>query len=117
MSVYLLGTPRVQKWYNRNIFPLVPLFEYRKTDKHNTCRFNMRWLFFTIWTLDTLCFEISIVADTHWGIGIIGIFPYIRWRATIPCPLKIGMWIDTHLSRAKYIYNNSAEESIGDNNE
>ena len=94
------GKCRKQKWYNMNIFSLVPLLEIKKADQYNTSGFTFRWLFFTIWTIDNPSFEFSIVADTHWGIGFIGLFLYARWVITIPCPEKIGIWVDKHFSRS-----------------
>jgi hypothetical protein len=93
------GTNRVQKWYNKNIFPLVPVVECSKADEHNTSSFSFRWLFFTMWTIDEPCFEVSIVTDTHWGVGVTGLFPYFRWCVSIPCPENIGMWIHRNFSR------------------
>ena len=99
------GFCRKQKWYNKNIFPLVPILEIKKADQNNTGSFNFRWLFFTAWTLDSPSFEFAIVADTHWGIGFIGLLPYLRWVVTIPCPEKLGIWIDRKFSRASRFYN------------
>ena len=90
---------RKEKWYNRTIFPLIPVVDFRKADQHNTTSLSFRWLVLTFWTLDGFEFEISLVANTHWGIGVIGILPYLRWRLTIPCPAGLGMWIDTKLTR------------------
>ena len=99
------GVYRKQKWYNKNIFSLIPLLEIKKANEHNTSEFTFRWLFFTVWTIDCPSFEIAIVADTHWGIGMIGLFPYFRWCISIPCPEKIGTWIDRRFSRARRFYN------------
>jgi len=99
------GFCRKQKWYNMNIFSLVPILEIKKADQHNTSGFTFRWLFFTVWTLDSPSFEFAIVADTHWGIGFIGLLPYLRWIATIPCPEKLGIWIHRKFSRARRFYN------------
>lgn len=99
MSQTAAGYYRIEKWYNRNIFPLVPVITIKKADEHNTSGFTFRWLFFTFWSLDSFQFELSLVADTHWGIGLIGIFPYIRWVIAIPCPKKLGILIDRNLGR------------------
>lgn len=99
MSHTASGYYRKEKWYNKNIFPLIPVITIKKSNEHNTSSFTFRWLFFTIWTLDSFHFEISLVADTHWGIGIIGILPYLRWAVTIPCPEKLGMWFSKNLNR------------------
>lgn len=98
-----LSCYRKEKWYNKNIFPLVPIITLRKANEHNTSSFTFRWLFFTAWTLDSFSFELSLVATTHWGIGFIGIFPYLRWVVAIPCPDILGSFIDKKLNRGRYI--------------
>ena len=99
MSQTASGYSRKEKWYNKNVFPLVPVITIRKANEHNTSSFTFRWLFFTIWTLDSFSFELSVVATTHWGIGFIGILPYIRWVVAIPCPERLGILIDRKLGR------------------
>lgn len=93
------GEYRKQKWYNRNVFPLIPIVSIRKADQHNTSGFTFRWLFFTAWTLDAVEFEIAVTIDSHWGIGLKGILPYLRWCISIPCPEKIAIWIQRNLWR------------------
>lgn len=102
MTQYACGMQRKQKWYNKNIFPLVPVLEIRKADEHNTSSFTFRWMFLTVWTLDTPQFEVTVVADTHWGLGIIGLFPYLRWVFTIPCPEKVSTWTYKNFNRGKF---------------
>lgn len=99
-TVELSSSFKPRKWYNNHIFPLIPTLKIKKADEHNTSGFTFKWLFFTIWTLDSPSFEIAIVADTHWGIGFVGLFPYLRWVIAIPCPEKVGMWINKNLSRS-----------------
>lgn len=99
MSQTASGTYRKQKWYNKNVFPLIPVIDIKKANKHNTSSFSFRWLFFTVWSLDSFKFEFAFVASTHWGIGFIGILPYLRWVVAIPCPEKLGIWIDRKLGR------------------
>jgi len=101
MSQTASGRMRKEKWYNKNIFPLVPVLEVKKADEHNTSGFTFRWLFITLWTLDSVQFEFAIVVDTHWGLGIVGILPYLRWVIAIPCPESLSIWIDRHTSRYK----------------
>jgi hypothetical protein len=96
-----IGAFRNEKWYNKNIFPLVPVITIKKGDEQNTFSFTFRWLFFTLWTLDSFEFEIAITISTHWGIGLIGILPYLRWVVAIPCPMKLGMWWDKRFGRGK----------------
>jgi hypothetical protein len=88
-----------ERWYNREIFPLIPKISYKKGDKYNTPSLSFRWLFFRFWTLDTFEFELSIVMDGHWGLGVIGILPYLRWVICIPCPTSLSMWMYNNLSR------------------
>lgn len=88
-----------QNWYSNEKFPLIPLLRIKKGDKYNTNNFTFKWLFFTIWSLDSFCFEASLNIDTHWGIGFTGLLPYLRIIVAIPCPDKIGFWIDKHLNR------------------
>lgn len=99
MSQTASGFYRKEKWYNKNIFPLIPVITIKKADEHNTSGFNFRWLFFTFWSLDSFAFEMTIVIDNHWGIGIIGILPYLRWVIAIPCPEKLAIFISKHLHR------------------
>lgn len=99
MSQTASGNFRVQKWYNRNLFPLVPLVEIKKADKYNTKGFNFRWLFFTFWSLDSFQFELSFNIDTHWGIGITFLIPYLRGVIAIPCPERLTIILDKKLSR------------------
>ena len=99
MSQTASGYCRKQKWYNKNIFPLVPVIEHRKPDENNTRHFSFRWLIFTFWSLDAFQFELSVNADTHWGIGITFLLPYLRGVIAIPCPEKLGMFIHKKLNR------------------
>ncbi len=99
MAQYECGTNHSKKWYKSQIFPLIPIIETREENEHNTSHFSFRWLFITIWTIDSFCFEFTIVADNHWGLGFIGLFPYFRWVLAIPCPTKLGMWTQRYLWR------------------
>ena len=103
MSQTASGCYRKEKWYNRNIFPLVPVIRFKKADEHNTRSFNFRWLIFTFWSLDSFQFELSFNVDTHWGIGITFLLPYLRGVIAIPCPESFGMWADRKLSRKPLI--------------
>jgi hypothetical protein len=99
MSHTASGHYRKQKWYNKNVFPLIPVIDIKKSNEHNTSGFSFRWLIFTFWSLDSFAFEVAFVSTTHWGIGFNGIFPYLRWVIAIPCPEKLGIWIDRKLGR------------------
>jgi len=97
------GKPKAIRWYNNRTFPLVPMLEIKKANKHNTSGFTFKWLFFTVWTLDNLSFELAIVADTHWGVGLVGLLLYLRWVIAIPCPYKLDVWISRNFSRNRNI--------------
>jgi hypothetical protein len=99
MSQTASGYYRKEKWYNRNIFPLVPVITIKKADEHNTSGFTFRWLFFTFWSLDAFQFELSFNIDTHWGVGITFLLPYLRGVIAIPCPERLGIFIDRKLGR------------------
>lgn len=102
MAHYSSGMQRKEKWYNKNIFPLVPVLEIKSRDGEQKKGFVFRWMFLTVWDLDFPSFEVSVVADTHWGLGIIGILPYLRWVFTIPCPEKVSTWVYRNLNRNKF---------------
>ena len=93
------GRFRNEKWYSKNVFPLIPILELKKANEHNTSGFTFRWLFITLWTLDNVQFEFAFVADTHWGIGFVGLLPFLRWVIAIPCPEKVGIWWSNLTSR------------------
>ena len=99
MSQTLSVRSRRQKWYDKNMFPLIPIIETRKANKYNTSHFSFRWLFFTFWTLDLFQLELAFTIDTHFGVGINFSVPYFRGIISIPCPKKLGYWIDRKLSR------------------
>ena len=103
MNVTYQKKKKARKWYNNMTFPIIPSLDLKKANKHNTSGFTFHWLFFKVWTIDSPSFEISIVADTYWGIGIIGLLPYFRWVIAIPCPMELGIWIDKNFSRSRNI--------------
>jgi len=86
-------------WYNNYTFPLIPTIKSVKADEHNTHSFLFHWLVFKFWTLDSFSFEISFVITSHWGIGFIGILPYLRWAIAIPFPENAAMWSQKYLWR------------------
>ncbi len=88
-----------RKWYNSYRFPLIPIIKVREANEYNTRSISFHWLFFQFWTLDSFNFEVSFVVSEHWGIGVIGIFPYLRWVVAIPLPEKFGMWVQKNLWR------------------
>jgi hypothetical protein len=105
MSQTAAGFHRKEKWYNRNIFPLIPVVDFRKADDHNTSSFTFRWLFFTFWSLDAFQFELSFNISTHWGVGFTFLLPYLRGVIAIPCPERLGYWIDRNLDRHCRLHN------------
>ena len=86
-------------WYNNYTFPLLPQLQIKEGNEYNTKGFSFHWLFFKLWSLDCFSFEVGVVFDTHWGIGFIGILPYLRWVICIPCPEKLMMWTQRNLWR------------------
>ena len=78
-------------------FPLFPYITLKRADKYSTKQFVFHWLFFEVWTLDSFQFELSIVMDDNFGIGVAGIFPYLRWVMCIPIPDKVNAWVYDHL--------------------
>lgn len=104
-----------KRWYKYPEFPLVPLLIMRPKDEHNTGGFTFTWIFFKFWTLDAANFEVSVVADTHWGIGVIGILPYLRWVIAIPCPYKVGLIWDKWTRRKTEYDRKSGLYGICDN--
>jgi hypothetical protein len=88
-----------KKWYNHHTFSLVPVLQIKKANYHNTSGFTFRWLFLEMWSLDSFAFELALNIDTHWGIGVTAIIPYLRIKFTIPCPQKIGSWSNNNLDR------------------
>lgn len=78
------------KWYNNIVFPIVPIIETREGDDFSAKNFTIKWLFFTMWTLENISIELSIVCNEHWGFGVIGTLPYLRWAITIPIPDKLA---------------------------
>lgn len=93
------GTHKVRKWYNNYTFPLIPVYEFKKGNKYNTNGFTFHWLFIKIWSLDAFQFELAIVVDTHWGIGITALLPYLRIVFCIPCPVKLQILVQRNLWR------------------
>jgi hypothetical protein len=86
-------------WYNNEIFPLIPIYRPKKSDEHNTAGFSFSWLFIKIWSLDAFGFELAVNVDGHWGIGVTAILPYLRVVLCIPCPQRLGMWVQRNLWR------------------
>lgn len=88
-----------RKWYTNYTFPLVPVIGYRKADEYNTFNWNFHWMFFKVWTRDGFDFEIALTIDSHWGIGITSLLPYLRVAITIPCPEWLTVKIQKYLWR------------------
>lgn len=88
-----------RKWYTNYTFPLLPVLTTMKADEHNTSGFSFHWLFFRVWTLDSFGFEVTLVADTHWGVGITAILPYLRIAVCIPFPESFAIKVQRYLWR------------------
>lgn len=88
-----------EQWYRNWKFPLIPIMKIIEPDQYNTWWFSFKWLFLTIWSLDSPSFEIAIVASTHWGIGVTAIVPYTRIVLCIPCPMFVENFIHKYFYR------------------
>jgi len=84
-------------YYDR--FPLLPVLNYRKENDYNVSQITFRWLFIYFWTLEHLSFEIALVMDSHWGIAINFLFPYLRLSIGIPLPEFISDFTRKYLHR------------------
>lgn len=82
-----------------SIFPLIPEYGTRPGGQHNTKSWWFNWLIFRLWSMDSFNFEVTFVISEHWGIGFVGMLPYVRWVACIPCPPKLGSYIQQKLWR------------------
>jgi hypothetical protein len=91
------------KWYRVRKFPLIPILNIREADRHNNRQFTFRWLFIKIWSHDQFAFELSVVLSTYWGLGFVGVVPYLRWVISIPIHEDFAIKIDKVLSRRKRI--------------
>ena len=92
--------PRLPRWYNNPVFPLIPLFNHSKPNKHNTRQFSFSWLFLEMWTLDSFKFEIALVFDPeHWGLGITALLPWLRIKCCIPIPWFLEKRVYQYLHR------------------
>lgn len=89
-----------EKWYKNSLFPLLPLLRLYKRDSRHSSGFCFQWLFVKVWTLDHIEIELSFVCSTHWGIGITGIIPYLRFVFCLPCPERLEVWFSDKTNRA-----------------
>lgn len=93
-------------------------------NKYNPSSFSLNLGILKIWSLSHCSFEMGVVCDTHWGIGAIGIFPYLRWVLAIPCPEKFSMWFgdktkrtskeQREYERQQSILRNKRDKELGD---
>ncbi len=84
--------------YNSTLY-LGGILRTTEGNKYNAPSFSINLGILKIWSLTHCSFEMGIVCDTHWGIGAIGIFPYLRWVLTMPCPQKFSMWFGEKTKR------------------
>ena len=99
MSHTASGIARNQKWYNKNIFPLVPLLSTTEENGYRTSKFKFRWLFITIWSIDYLGFKLSVTFDFNYRFGLKGSCFYLMWSLLIPFPKKLNLWWDKLTTR------------------
>lgn len=71
----------------RNFFK--PYWYVKEAGEYNTKSCGFKWMLFDFWALNHVGFEITFVISAHWGIGFIGMLPYLRWGITIPFPARI----------------------------
>lgn len=76
------------------------ILRVRHGDKHNTTNFTFDIGIVKVWSMDSFQFEITAVANTHWGIGFVGLLPYLRWVVALPIPQNLGIKFD-ELTRRK----------------
>lgn len=92
--------PNPRKWYNKDPFPLIPWIWTKPANEYNTFGWQFEWLLFKAWSMDSCDFELAVVFDlTHWGVGITGKIPYVRFTLCLPTHQKIQSWIQTNLWR------------------
>lgn len=94
-----IGVTKPRKWFQNHFFPLVPILTWNKATPHNTSNFCFEWLFFKVWTLDCFDFELSFVVSSHWGLGVVGSIPYLRFVACVPIPERFSTWVQRNLWR------------------
>lgn len=103
MSHTASRTARNQKWYNKNIFPLVPLLWITKENGYKTSKFRFRWLFISISSIDYLGFRLSVTFDFNTCFGLHGMFFYLSWGLLIPFPEKFtDLWYKLTARRVRY---------------
>ncbi len=86
-------------WYNGYVFPLIPVLETRPANDYNTSWFCFQWMIFKIWSRDSVGIEFAFVLDSHWGIGVTMLLPYLRVIICIPCPYRLMLWSQKNLWR------------------
>ncbi len=77
-----------QKWYQHEIFPLIPIFRIRKADSNFKEGFYIKWMLLELWSVDEVSFKISFVISDRWGIGFNGLLPFLRWSISFPIKIK-----------------------------
>jgi len=86
-------------WYFTKRFPLLPKLEFKKGDEYNTSGFTFKWLFIKCWSLDGFSFEFGVVFDSHFGLGLAIVLPYIRLILAIPPFSEYSCWQQKYLWR------------------
>lgn len=78
-------------WFRWIHFPLFPRVEYRPGDDENTWSCSIRWLLFSVWTIDsiTLSLEVDLsLEDFQFWVRL----PYLVTRLRLPLfPVNLSM--------------------------
>jgi len=98
-----------KKWYENyplhylwanSMFPLCPLFEYRKYDEYNESNISFHWLCFRFWTMSNFAFEFDIVLNFD-RIGFGFVLPYLRiWIGVTSLYTRPTMFLQRLFSRS-----------------
>lgn len=76
----------VPQWMYAERFPIIPNIYYDGGDKYNASKISFRWGPIWLWTLEYPYLEIGVCCDTHWGIGLRFLLPYLRMVISLPLP-------------------------------
>lgn len=80
------GSTYREPWYQKRVFPLIPIITFNKGDEWNSTRIGINWLFFMIWDSMTPWPEFNLYFEGH-GTGFrLCIIPYISFHFKIPFP-------------------------------
>lgn len=83
----------IRPWYQRGIWPLLPIFELRRGDRYTTTEFSFNWLFLNVWShaAPHVGIEVQLGSEGFWVRLEI---PYLFIRFNIvPVPHVLQEWI------------------------